>query len=366
MENLPITTPALPPSGKVNTTTVAADAAPPDPQNGGDFDAALQRELAREPAATPSQAADKSAGDEAGENARSPDASLSATANDTIMALLAAPAAPAMAAPQPEPVQAAQASMTRAAGIDPGKAPAAASLPQSREHAALPEAATGKPSLTTAHEADSAASGKTGSTFATASAQAQQPTATEIKQQLSAEGTPPPVQSNALTALAGHAMAYPVSARTIPGRELQIAPPVGAAGWDGALAQKVVWLAGERQQVAELHLNPPHLGPLEVRVSVASDQSGVANAQFASPHAAVREAVEAAMPRLREILAESGITLGNTTVGNDSFRHQQGFTPADGRPVTWRVEAGAGAASPAGASLGVTRGARNGLVDIFA
>jgi len=118
--------------------------------------------------------------------------------------------------------------------------------------------------------------------------------------------------------------------------------------------------------VAELHLNPPHLGPLEVRLSITSDQNAVANAQFTSPHAAVREAIEAAMPRLREILAESGVTLGNTTVGNDSFRQQQGFTPGDGAAVPWRGEEGAAGALSGTATSPVMRSARNGMVDIFA
>jgi flagellar hook-length control protein FliK len=37
----------------------------------------------------------------------------------------------------------------------------------------------------------------------------------------------------------------------------------------------------------------------------------------------VRDAIEAAMPRLREMLADSGIMLGNTMVGAESFQQQQ-------------------------------------------
>ncbi|HNH52194.1 MAG TPA: flagellar hook-length control protein FliK, partial [Nitrosomonas sp.] len=42
------------------------------------------------------------------------------------------------------------------------------------------------------------------------------------------------------------------------------------------------------------------------------------SAQFTSPHLAVREAIESALPRLREMMAENGITLGNTTVGAET------------------------------------------------
>lgn len=96
--------------------------------------------------------------------------------------------------------------------------------------------------------------------------------------------------------------------------------PVGSSGWGEALGQKVVWMAGQQTQVAELRLNPPHLGPMEVRLSVSNDQI---TAFFVSHQPAVREAIEAAMPRLREMFADSGMTLGNATVSSDSLPQQQ-------------------------------------------
>ena len=94
---------------------------------------------------------------------------------------------------------------------------------------------------------------------------------------------------------------------------------VGERGWDQALGDKLVWMAGQKHQVAELHLNPPDLGPLKITLTLNHDQ---ASAQFVSEHAAVRDALETAMPRLREMLADSGITLGNTSVSTDAFREQ--------------------------------------------
>jgi len=93
--------------------------------------------------------------------------------------------------------------------------------------------------------------------------------------------------------------------------------PVGQPKWGGEFAQKVVWLSSQQHQVAEIRLNPAHLGPVEVMLSITQDQ---ATAQFSSPHLAVREAIEQALPRLREMMAENGITLGNVMVGSDSFQ----------------------------------------------
>lgn len=94
---------------------------------------------------------------------------------------------------------------------------------------------------------------------------------------------------------------------------------VGTTGWDQALGDKMVWMAGRSHQVAQLHLNPPELGPLQITLTIDHDQ---ASAQFTSAHAQVREAIETAMPRLREMLADSGITLGNASVSADLPREQ--------------------------------------------
>ncbi|MDC8444839.1 MAG: flagellar hook-length control protein FliK [Nitrosomonas sp.] len=93
--------------------------------------------------------------------------------------------------------------------------------------------------------------------------------------------------------------------------------------WSNEFAQKIVWLAHQQHQVAELRLNPAHLGPVEIMLSLSGDNGTQASAQFVSPHLAVREAIEAALPRLREMMAESGIQLGDVMVGAESFQRQE-------------------------------------------
>lgn len=107
-----------------------------------------------------------------------------------------------------------------------------------------------------------------------------------------------------------------------------VLPRVGSAEWGGVVGEKVVWMASQNNQMAELHLNPPSLGPLEVRLSISNDQ---ATALFVSNHSAVREAIETALPRLREMLADNGIMLGNAMVSAESFGGQQGFERGEGK-----------------------------------
>lgn len=99
-----------------------------------------------------------------------------------------------------------------------------------------------------------------------------------------------------------------------------IPTPVGQPQWGDDFSQKVTWLATQRTQSAELHLNPAQLGPVEISLKLNGDQASL---QFTSAHAAVRDAIEQSLPRLRDMLAESGISLGNTTVSDQAPREQQ-------------------------------------------
>lgn len=97
-----------------------------------------------------------------------------------------------------------------------------------------------------------------------------------------------------------------------------IATEFGKPAWGNDFNQQITWLATQKHQVAELHLHPADLGPVEIILHISNDQSTQVSAQFTSPHLAVREAIESALPRLREMMAENGITLGNTTVGAET------------------------------------------------
>lgn len=113
------------------------------------------------------------------------------------------------------------------------------------------------------------------------------------------------------------------STATHPIADLQVYTQVGQPKWDGDFAQKIVLMANQQNQVAEIRLNPAHLGPVEVTLNMINDQgTQAATAHFMSAHLAVREAIEASLPKLREMLAESGIALGNVTVGSESSDRQ--------------------------------------------
>ena len=107
----------------------------------------------------------------------------------------------------------------------------------------------------------------------------------------------------------------------------RIAARVGTPGWDNQVGQKIVWMVAGKEQSASLTLNPPDMGPMQVVLNVTNDQATVT---FSASQPEVRQALENAMPKLREMMSESGIALGNATVNAgmpDQRQAQQGEQP---------------------------------------
>ncbi|WP_175915032.1 MULTISPECIES: flagellar hook-length control protein FliK [unclassified Burkholderia] len=175
--------------------------------------------------------------------------------------------------------------------------------------------------------------------------------------------------ATAAAAAQANLQASPAASSIAAANAHALAPHVGTADWTDALSQKVVFLSNAHQQSAELTLNPPDLGPLQVVLRVADNH---AHALFVSQHAQVRDAVEAALPKLREAMEAGGLGLGSASVSDGGFASQQQNPQqsfAGGRPSP-RARAGSSAVdAPVDAAQSAAAGAtvsRAGLVDTFA
>lgn len=103
----------------------------------------------------------------------------------------------------------------------------------------------------------------------------------------------------------------------------KVQPNVGSAGWDQAVGSKITWMVSAGMQSASLSLNPPDLGPMQVVLNVHNQQ---ADATFITAQPEVKQALEAAMPKLREMMDQAGIQLGQATVNTGMPNQQQGNT----------------------------------------
>jgi flagellar hook-length control protein FliK len=136
--------------------------------------------------------------------------------------------------------------------------------------------------------------------------------------------------------------------------------PFGQTEWTNQLREKVVWLVDRQQQSAEIHIHPPHLGPVEVMLTLNDDRTSIA---FISPHPAVREAIEASFSDLRTNLEERGLALGHASVNADPKEAREQL-PQDAQQSGRRFAGGmAGGAAESHVSRTLVQ---RGLVDTFA
>ncbi len=122
----------------------------------------------------------------------------------------------------------------------------------------------------------------------------------------------------------------------------------------GELGDTIMRLARNGIGEAELRLNPADLGPLKLSIRVRDDMASVVlNAQ----HPVTREALEQALPRLREMFAEQGMQLTDASVGDGS---------KSGSPQGGLFAAEAGDGQEFGETTPVATRTVIGLVDVYA
>lgn len=97
----------------------------------------------------------------------------------------------------------------------------------------------------------------------------------------------------------------------------------------GDIIRTVSLEGGEQPQAVRVELHPRELGRLHLRVAV---ENGSVNAQIAAESEAVRQAIEAALPQLRQSLQEGGLNVGtlDVFVGADAGGFGQ---PQDAQPA---------------------------------
>ncbi len=171
----------------------------------------------------------------------------------------------------------------------------------------------------------------------------------------SAEPGPPREPATAVYLASG-----PTLVPELPRVAMPVTAPVGAPRFAHEFSQQVVWLATHDFQLAELRLDPPELGPVRVVIHVHDAE---ATAAFSALHPLTRDAIEAALPRLRDMLAEAGIQLSGVTVSAEGFGGEREY--AAQRSALSQLPSG-GTPAESGSAAGMPARRLQGLVDLFA
>ena len=145
--------------------------------------------------------------------------------------------------------------------------------------------------------------------------------------------------------------------------QLPVHTPAGQQAWAEDVGNQVRWMLGRAESKAELVLTPPNLGKLEVSINLNGDQT---TAQFIASSQAARDALERAMPQLREVLQQAGIMLGDANVSTSQQGAGGEGQEGRGRNGVRGEAAIAGDAGGNGSSTGVWLRQQQGMVDTFA
>lgn len=145
----------------------------------------------------------------------------------------------------------------------------------------------------------------------------------------------------------------------------QINVPVQQPQWSQQLGDRVQWMIGQNLHQADIQLSPPDLGALKVHIQMHGDQASV---NFSSPHAQVRDALDAATPRLREMMHEAGLTLGDVNVSGQALAQHQSRDPNPQQGHRGHLT-GSGAKDEPSAIIAtspIQRLSANGMLDVYA
>ncbi len=110
----------------------------------------------------------------------------------------------------------------------------------------------------------------------------------------------------------------------MPASQISLKQP----GWDRSLGANIAFMLKENINLASIKVKPAELGPMNIQLSVQSDQL---NVSIAASHTVTRETLEASLPRLREQFTSLGFSQVNVNIEDSglSSRNEQRMANGD-------------------------------------
>jgi flagellar hook-length control protein FliK len=142
-----------------------------------------------------------------------------------------------------------------------------------------------------------------------------------------------------------------------PSPTLKVSAGVDSAEFGQGVANGVGVMMDGNLSSAKLQVNPPALGPIEVRIAL---QAGHAQVWFTSHSAVTRDALESSAPKLREMLGAQGFGQVSVDISQRSFQDRSP-QPRGYEALTESTDP----ATPVDTSSAVSRAA-SGLLDAYA
>ena len=138
----------------------------------------------------------------------------------------------------------------------------------------------------------------------------------------------------------------------------------GQQAWGDALSERIAMNAAKDIKQVTIHLDPPELGSLELKLQIKDDQQTQVQVQVQSPQ--VKEALESSAQRLKDMLANQGLELSEFDVqtGAEQGKDQDGRS-AEGVAQSEQQDSDASLVEGEELSLDIQRPKNNNLLDTF-
>jgi flagellar hook-length control protein FliK len=145
-----------------------------------------------------------------------------------------------------------------------------------------------------------------------------------------------------------------------PTAALKIHASVDSADFSQGLSDRVSWMVDNGVNGAKLQVNPPQLGPIELRISVQGDHAQV----WMTTHSAVaRDALESSSPKLREMLNAQGFGQVSVDISQRSFQDRSAYVPPYQRE---QADVHSAAVAPVPTAAASTPRSMQGALDAYA
>ena len=150
-------------------------------------------------------------------------------------------------------------------------------------------------------------------------------------EKLASASLPSLLMENGGEALKALHVAIPLSSATTPlqvqsseskgitAQNLELRPSITESNWPEHFNQQILWLRQQQVNTAIIKLNPQEFGPLEVSIHLIKDETSI-NITTHTPQ--VRDLIEQAIPRLREMMTEQGLNLSQVNIESNGNQHQ--------------------------------------------
>jgi flagellar hook-length control protein FliK len=140
---------------------------------------------------------------------------------------------------------------------------------------------------------------------------------------------------------------------------VKVSASVDSSEFGQGVANQIATMVDKNISSAKMQVNPPSLGPIEVRISVQGDHAQV---WMVSHSAVTRDALQSSTPTLREMLNNQGFGQVSVDISQRSFQER---TPT-AQTYAWNSDTDSAESSAATSAVGSVSRGSSGVVDAYA